>query len=69
MRRSLRFLWASPISNPYAVVCILLKLLSELTYVNFLGWLDDYTPAPAWPPFQHLEDGWNAVNEIMVANN
>ncbi|KAG1812811.1 uncharacterized protein BJ212DRAFT_1588834 [Suillus subaureus] len=59
----------SPIGDPYAVVNILLRLLPKLTYVNFLGWLDDHTPAPAPSPFEDLEDGWNAVNEILKARN
>ncbi|KAG2033851.1 hypothetical protein BDR03DRAFT_902039 [Suillus americanus] len=57
----------SPISDPSAVVYILLRLLPKLGNVDYLGWLDDNILVP--PPFEHLEDGWNAVDEILAANN
>ncbi|KAG1812812.1 uncharacterized protein BJ212DRAFT_1368295 [Suillus subaureus] len=57
----------SPISDPCAVVYILLRLLPKLEYVYFLGWLDDDTHA--LPPFEDLEDGWTAVNEILADND
>ncbi|KAG2031649.1 hypothetical protein BDR03DRAFT_1095382 [Suillus americanus] len=57
----------SPISDPCAVAYILLRLLPKLERVRFFGWFNDGIPAPL--PFEHLEDGWNAVNEILAANN
>ncbi|KAG1738988.1 hypothetical protein EDB19DRAFT_1852109 [Suillus lakei] len=53
----------SPISDPHAVVGILLKLLPKLHEVTFLDWLDDDIPAP--PPFEQFDDGWDTVNEIL----
>lgn len=57
----------SPISDPPAVVYILLRLLPKLGYVDFLHWSNDYAPPP--PPFEHLGDGWDAVNEILTSKN
>ncbi|KAG1857391.1 hypothetical protein DFJ58DRAFT_840678 [Suillus subalutaceus] len=59
----------SPISDPCAMGSILLRLLPKLGHVDFFGWSNDDTPVP--PPFQveHLEDGWDVVNEILADND
>ncbi|KAG2033853.1 hypothetical protein BDR03DRAFT_653583 [Suillus americanus] len=60
------FVGMSPISAPRTVAYMLLRLLPKLERVRFFEWLDNGTPTP--PPFEHLEGGWNAVNEILGDN-